>query len=321
MLQQPEQNSSSALLYFNDTISNPISPFELPFLASVTDLIGEHPARTSQTMLDNVLNVSMELENPNPSSSNAKRNLESVEQVEQPNRKRQEIGDYCRASILRETEKCQAQNLPPPRETFFSPHIESRILELNCKSTDAFNIILAQIAGSRSIVALKEALGCSRSWPQVQYWRVSGHATRYETFAIIGDLEIREMYCALLKRYHVMELFRNCGGSDSRITTSMVMCTGKQAVQGSSRMGNPGHLDEANVTDRMMKEVLPNLQPGCRDYESKRRSISRLRVLGRRLQMFADRFGNSSLAFMQPCKITGDSEKPISDHMWVKDKI
>lgn len=34
--------------------------------------------------------------------------------------------------------------------------------------------------------------------------------------------------------------------------------------------------------------------------------------------MFADRFGNSSLAFMQPCKITGDSEKPISDHMWVK---
>ncbi|KAJ5778662.1 hypothetical protein N7520_001908 [Penicillium odoratum] len=31
--------------------------------------------------------------------------------------------------------------------------------------------------------------------------------------------------------------------------------------------------------------------------------------------MFADKFGISSLAFMQPCKVSGDSEKPISDHM------
>ncbi|KAJ5921102.1 hypothetical protein N7466_009428 [Penicillium verhagenii] len=31
--------------------------------------------------------------------------------------------------------------------------------------------------------------------------------------------------------------------------------------------------------------------------------------------MFAERFGNSSLAFMQPCKVSEDSEKPISDAM------
>ena len=256
-------------------------------------------------MIDDVLNGSLEFENSNASSTNAKRTIDIVEAVEQPNRKRQEIGEYCRATILRDTEKCKAQNLPLPRETFFNPHIEARVLELNCKVTDASYTILAQIAGSSSIVALKEALECSRSWPQIQNWRVSEHATRHERFAIIGDLEVREMYCALLKS----------GGSDSRITTKVVMCTGREILHGSGRIGNPSHIDEANVTDRMMKEVFPSLQPGCRDYESRRRSMSRLRVLGRRLQMFADKFGNSSLAFMQPCKVTGDPEKPISDHM------
>lgn len=315
--QQPAQSPSPAMLDFDDTFLNPISPSELPFLASLPTLSRDHPIRTSQTMIDDVLNASLELENSNAPSTRAKRTLDTSEQVQQPNRKRQEIGDYCRASILRDTEKCKAQNLPIPRETFFNPHIEGRVLELNCKVTDASYTILAQIAGSSSIVALKEALECSRSWPQAQNWRVSDHATRYERFAIIGDLEVREMYCALLKRYHVMELFRNCGGSDSRITTKVVMCTGREILQGSGRIGNPGHIDEANLTDRMMQEIFPSLHSGCKDYESRRRSMSRLRVLGRRLQMFADRFGNSSLAFMQPCKVAGDLEKPISDHMWV----
>jgi hypothetical protein len=175
--------------------------------------------------------------------------------------------------------------------------------------------MLAQIAGPSSIVALKEALECSRSWPQIQNWKITGHATQHERMAIIGDLEVREMYCALLKRYHVMELFRNCGGFDSRKTTKMIICTGREIFQAGGRTGNPGNNDEAYVTDRMMTEVFPALQPGSKDYESKRRSMSRLRVLGRRLQMFAERFGKSSLAFMQPCKVSGDSEKPISDHM------
>ena len=95
----------------------------------------------------------------------------------------------------------------------------------------------------------------------------------------------------------------------------MVICTGREIFQAGGKTGNPGHNDEAHVTERMMKEVFPSLQPGCKDYESKRRSMSRLRVLGRRLHMFAERFGNSSLAFMQPCKVSGDFEKPISDHM------
>jgi hypothetical protein len=313
--QRPVENQSPAMLDFDDTFLNTISPSELPFLASLPNLSRDHPTRTSQTVIDDVLNASLELENSNAPSTHAKRTLDAIEQVEQPNRKRHEIGDYCRASIIRDTEKCKAQNLPLPRETYFSPRIEDRVLELNGKVTDSSYIILAQIAGSSSIVALKEALECSRSWPQVQNWRVSDHATRYERFAIIGDLEVREMYCALLKRYHVMELFRNCGGSDGRISTKVVMCTGREILQGSGRLGNPGHIDEANLTDRMMKEVFPSLRPGCKDYDSRRRSMSRLRVLGRRLQMFADRFGNSSLAFMQPCKVSGDSEKPISDHM------
>ncbi|CAI7580910.1 unnamed protein product [Penicillium glandicola] len=314
-LQQLAQSPSPETLGFDVTYLNPISPSELPFLASLPLLSNDHPVRTSHTRIDELVDASLELENLNPSSTHAKRNIETVEQAEQPIKKRQEIGEYCRASILRDTEKCKAQNLPLPRETFFNSHIVGRVLELNCKFTDTFYTILAQIAGSSSIVTLKEALECSRTWPQIQKWRVSDRATRSESFAIIGELEARDTYCALLKRYHVMELFRNCGGSDSQITTNVVICTGREILQGSGRMGNPGHIDEAKVTDTMMKEVFPNLQPGGRDYETRRRSMSRLRVLGRRLQLFADKFGNSSLAFMQPCKVSGDFEKAISDHM------
>lgn len=59
------------------------------------------------------------------------------------------------------------------------------------------------------------------------------------------------------------------------------MCIGREILEGSGWTGNPDHIDEANVTDRMMKQVFPGLQPG----QSRRRSMSRLRVLGRRLQM------------------------------------
>lgn len=303
------------MIDFDDAFLNPIGSPGFPFLAALPTLSKSHPIFSVQTPTEEALDSPTEHENATVSSTREKRTLDTPEPVEQPNSKRQEIIDFCQASILRDTEKCKAQGLPPPRETFFSPHIQNRILELNRKFSDASCTILAQIASSSSIVGLKEALECSRSWPQIQNWRITSHATRTERIAIIGDLEVREMYCALLKRYHVMELFRNCGGSDSRRATRMVICTGREIFQAGGKTGNPGHNDEAHVTERMMKEVFPSLQPGCKDYESKRRSMSRLRVLGRRLHMFAERFGNSSLAFMQPCKISGAFEKPISDHM------
>lgn len=309
------QRLSPAIIDFDDTFLSPIGSPGLSFLASLPTLSESHPIYTAQTPGEEALDSPTEHEHANVSLTREKRSLDTLEPVEQPNSKRQEMSDYCRASILRDTEKCKSQGLPPPRETYFSPYIQDRVLELNCKFSDASCTMLAQIAGSSSIVALKEALECSRSWPQIQSWRITGHATLHERIAIIGDLEVREMYCALLKRYHVMELFRNCGGSDSRRTTKMIICTGREILQPGGRTGNPSHHDEAYVTERMMKEVFPNLQPGSKDYESKRRSMSRLRVLGRRLHMFAERFGNSSLAFMQPCKVPGDPEKPISDNM------
>jgi hypothetical protein len=97
----------------------------------------------------------------------------------------------------------------------------------------------------------------------------------------------------------------------------MIFSTAETFSSKQPRKGNPKHNDDPEITNKMMKEVYPLLCSGGSEYETKRRAMTRLRVLGRRYQVLADKFGKNIICFLQPYSLTGEPNKEISEKMYV----
>lgn len=66
-----------------------------------------------------------------------------------------------------------------------------------------------------------------------------------------------------------------------------------------------------------MREVFPHLPSDNLEYDRRRRAMTRLRIIGRRYQALVDKFGQSVLCFLQPCSLTAELDKGVSDNMYV----
>ncbi|KAJ5870203.1 hypothetical protein N7455_005144 [Penicillium solitum] len=215
--------------------------------------------------------------------------------------------------LEREIEKCKAKGHPLPCETFFQRHIEQNLLSIST-SSDSLGTILIRIADAGSFICLRNALLNSTLSSGERVSRQTPKKDRYE---IMEGLDGNVAFNVFLKRYHLMELFRDCGGLQSRSSTYSISYTTESFSSKSRKRGNPKHNDDAVITEKMMREVFPQLPTGNPEYERRRRAMARLRTIGRRYQALVDKFGQSVICFLQPCSLTAELDKGVSDNMYV----
>jgi hypothetical protein len=217
--------------------------------------------------------------------------------------------------LSEENRRCIVTGSPLPHETFFTPAIQTQIRELGKEKEYILAKMLLYIASPHSIAALRETLRTWRAQGEYNTWHLMDETSLAERFSLIERLDQHVSYFQLLKRYHVLELYKASGGPASRSRSGLVLITSHTFEQAAKKAGNPANTAEAEVTTKMMKDIFSDVQPSTDLYKTKYRIVTRLRKLGQRLHTLETKFGIGILGLMPDHNLTGQCEIGISDNM------
>ncbi|EGE04191.1 hypothetical protein TEQG_03222 [Trichophyton equinum CBS 127.97] len=201
----------------------------------------------------------------------------------------QTIGDRLEQYLLHEIKKCKAQGIRPPSETFFTPYIRERVLSLGNGTIDILGMTVATIASAQSIVTLQEALRYKRAQ--------TGYALRY----------------------HILELFEECGSPGNRWNSGFIHATPLDFKQATKKSGNLANNADSKVTKTMIHKCFPEVQQAAENYVAKYRAIKRLRKLGERFHFITEKFGRGVLGLLLDGKETHEQGVTVSRILAVSD--
>ncbi|KAI9832290.1 MAG: hypothetical protein M1819_004468 [Sarea resinae] len=208
------------------------------------------------------------------------------------------LGKHC----FLESVKCQNLGLPCPEQTFNLSRMRNFLSD---PCVEGYKLALTdfslEIASSGSLALLQDIIQASRHSP-MSYSRDTGFAvSNVERLKAIGRLDKGIAYSGLLRRYHVLQLYRDSRGSSSRVVDGFVMDTNDIISRTAKRSnGNPLNNSHAEITKSLMQEVHPELQGGTSVYEQKYRKIKGLQKLGQRLDLLTTRFGDGIIGLLPP---------------------
>lgn len=150
-------------------------------------------------------------------------NQQSLRHTPAPNKKRKYAHrpPSCLASapirghLSEEMAKCMSKGFPPPTDTYFTPIIQKKALELENESLGNLSMILVTIACPHSIIALREIIRKERGHRSLQSCFLRDGISRQERYEIFHELDRRTAIIQLVRWYHILDLFRECGGSET----------------------------------------------------------------------------------------------------------
>lgn len=219
--------------------------------------------------------------------------------------------------ILDETEKCKAMGHSLPHNTFLTQTTQRAALKFGTGKAKTVLKILAHIASTQSIAGLQKLLTGLRDGTIETPVHHNGPMSITDRFTLICSFTAVISLYQLLRRYHVLELFRECRGSAMPSCSGSILITPHNFDSVPKRPGNPKNMSEALVTANMMEQVFPSISIRSDNYESNFRRMKLLRKLGQRLDKFAIRFGEGILGLIPDHGFTGQSDADISDNMYV----
>jgi hypothetical protein len=221
--------------------------------------------------------------------------------------------DVLEAYLTEESPKCESLGHQAPHETFLTPAIQEAIRDLSAEKTEVPAKILIYIASPCLIGSLQEILETYRAHNSYEPLNVATTISRKERFDLIVSLDRRITIYQLRRRYHILALFKDCGGAAGS-ATQIVITTSSDFANHPRRRGNPANRSVADLTERMMHDMFPALLSGTDEYKIKYRLMSNLRRLGYRLNILEQRFGRGILGLMID-QGTSDPAVGITDAM------
>jgi hypothetical protein len=218
--------------------------------------------------------------------------------------------------LCEEDVRCKNHGCPPPHESFFTPAVRAAIRDLCEAEADTLARISVYIASPYLIAVLQGILQKSREHHILPATHVAIQLSRAARFNLIRTLDKHITYFQLLRRYHILELFKDCGGPVTPSGSGFVLTTESNFEKSRRRPGNPMNLAEAEVTTRMMEEVCPDIGSDSDGYQAMYRIATDLRKLGQRLYVLETTFaGRGILGLMLDTGVTGQLGVGISDNM------
>jgi hypothetical protein len=233
--------------------------------------------------------------------SRKKRN--SVDEPNLPQRKRirecvgQSDLEALEAYLIEESRKGELLGHRPLQDTFVTPTIQTAIQNLDGGDTVTLAKILVLIASPSLISALQETLKASRTPESCRAINTTAALSSKERFDFIVKLDCMVSIFQLLRRYHILELFKDCA-STTTPTIGIVLTTSSDFASPSRRRGNPANRCIADVTVKMMQDAFPAIAPDTDTYRSKYRLMTYIRRLGQRLHILERRFGRGILGLI-----------------------
>jgi len=218
------------------------------------------------------------------------------------------IGTY----LIEEERKCQAWGHRTPQDTFLTPPIQQAIQNLGKGKTEVLAKILIHIGSPCLIGGLQDILESCKTQERCMAPETMNTFSRAERISLIASLSHTMSLCQLRRRYHVLQLFKDCGGPST--STWGIAMTPSNPVHPSTKRGNPFNRSVADVTARMIQETFPDVESSTDEYTTKYRWISYLRRLGQRLHMLETRFGEGVLGLMLDQGLAG-TDVGITDKM------
>jgi hypothetical protein len=218
------------------------------------------------------------------------------------------LGTY----LTEEERKCQAWGHRTPQNTFLTPPIQQAIKNLGKGKTEVLAKILIHIGSPCLIGALQDILESCKTREEYMALQATSTPSKAERVQLIASLDHAMSRFQLLRRYHVLQLFKDCGGPGT--STWGILMTPSSPARPPNTRGNPLNRSVADVTARMMRDTFPNVDSSTDDYKTKYRWISDIRRLGQRLHMLETRFGEGFLGLMLDQGLAG-TDVGITDKM------
>ncbi|KAB2100102.1 hypothetical protein AG0111_0g11722 [Alternaria gaisen] len=220
--------------------------------------------------------------------------------------------DLFRTYLAEEERKCEAWGHQTPQDTFLTPPIQRAIHNLSKGKTEVMTRILIHIGSPCLIGGLQDILDSCKTQERCMASEAMGMVSRAERIRLIVSLGHTMSRSQLIRRYHVLQLFKDCGGPDT--LRWEIAVTPSSLTQRSGKRGNPLNRSVADLTARMMQEAFPAVDPGTNEYKTKYRWFSDTRRLGHRLHMLEARFGEGVLGLMLDQGVAG-TDIGITDKM------
>lgn len=183
------------------------------------------------------------------------------------------------------------------------------------KERAAFEKIEVHIASPLSVTILQDIIRNCRAQTGPASWKFTQQLSPFERYRVIESMDQNIAYLHLLKRYHILQLFEECGGANTRSSVGIVLTTPQDFENPQKRLGNPEKNAKADLTRSMLKTIFPDLQQDTSEYKAKYKVMTRLRKLGGRLYILSKEFGRGIIGLMPNDGLTGLSGKLISDDM------
>jgi len=166
---------------------------------------------------------------------------------------------------------------------------------------DYVRVLLYTPLSCASILFLQSILAAFR---ETAVGRIRMHSislSSSERYAEIERLEGDIAYCGLLRRCHVLRLYKEVlSGRPATSAGSFIVNTQESVGRPvHTRFGNPVNCRKAVETEALLKKLVPDVEnKGHEVKKSHRQRISRLRVLGSRLHMLTETFGIGLIALL-----------------------
>ena len=133
---------------------------------------------------------------------------------------------------------------------------------------------------------------------------------------MIQKLDQSATFMQLMKWLHIVELFQECGGPETRSYTGYVVNTPANFGTQTKMPGNQRNWEETQVALSMISEVFPDMKSTDELYEKTLHIFKKLRKLGKRLYTLASKFGKAIFVLMLDC-IPNSGSMAILDNMSV----
>ncbi|KAJ9302274.1 hypothetical protein DTO271G3_1140 [Paecilomyces variotii] len=170
------------------------------------------------------------------------------------------------------------------------------------------------IASSDSIATIRDILQAYRKMPDHRPWHINDMLSKEARFNIIEELTHSISVFSVLRRYHILYLYEQCGGPSTVPNENIIVDAGSR-LKGRRQRGNPRYMAEAQIIDAMMKEIFPQIGIDSREYSTKRVKVKSIRREGKRLYLLKNNFGDGILGLLPYGSLAESSSTGTSDKM------
>ncbi|KAM0172089.1 hypothetical protein ACHAPC_010871 [Botrytis cinerea] len=220
--------------------------------------------------------------------------------------------------ITSEKQRCQSFGLPFSETEFDLAFSKFVNISLDAHELVTLKILYFAIGSPESLVALQEVLRVQRRTIAGRMPREGYNLSPAERVKVIECITPNIAYHVLRKRYHIYQLFIDSSKGSRKTSDGFVIDTVQSiTTQSRHQTGNPNNLENSRISELILKELYPTLEPSGECYREKKRFVGNLRRLGGRFDLMVRKFGYGILALLQlPIEeLAGEPTLVITDEL------